>query len=52
MIDSVKKLKCGKIYEDVQLAKYTTYGLNGIAKMLVMPLNINQLIKLLKFLFG
>lgn len=47
MIEEIKKLKCGKIYTDVSLEKYTSYHLREKTKLLVIPSNLEQLIKLL-----
>lgn len=49
-IDEIKKLKLGKIIENVDLKKYTTYKIGGIAKLLVIPDNVDCLIKLLKYI--
>ena len=49
-IDEIKKLKLGKLIEDVDLKKYTTYKIGGIAKLLVIPDNVDCLIKLLKYI--
>lgn len=50
MIENIKKKKFGKVYEDVELAKYTSYKLKGKAKMLVIPNNIKCLSELIKYL--
>lgn len=50
MIESLKKLKCGKIIEDVNLEKYTSYKLKEKAKVLIMPSSTKELIKLLTFI--
>ena len=39
-----------KIYEDVDLSKYTTYKVGGKCLGIVYPRDINELIKLLKYL--
>ena len=49
-IDEIKKLKLGKLIENVDLKKYTTYKIGGIAKLLVIPDNIDCLIRLLKYI--
>ena len=40
----------GEVLERVDLKKYNTYGIGGIAKYLVSPRNVENLKKLLKFL--
>lgn len=49
-IDDIKKLKCGKIIENVSLKKYTTYKAGGTARILVIPKDEKQLIKLFKYI--
>ena len=49
-IDEIKKLKLDKLIENVDLKKYTTYKIGGIAKLLVIPDNVDCLIKLLKYI--
>lgn len=48
MIEELKKNKCGKKIYDIDLKKYTTYKLNGSAKVLVIPENLKELLTLLK----
>ena len=50
MVNEIKKLNIGQIKENIDLKKYTTYKVGGIGKILVVPENITQLIKLLKYL--
>ena len=50
MIEDVKKLKCGKINEEIDLKKYTSYKLDEKARMLVTVENVKELTKLLKYL--
>lgn len=50
MIEELKKLKYGKIIENVNLEKYTSYKLKDQAKALIIVDNINNLKELLKFL--
>lgn len=50
MIQELKKLKCGKVIDNVDLKKYTTYKLNEKAKVLVNVDNETDLLKLLKFI--
>lgn len=50
MIEEVKKLKCGEIIENADMSKYTTYKAGGLARLMVFPKNIKNLIKLLKYI--
>lgn len=50
MIEDVKQLNCGKILTDIPLEKYTTYRIKGKAKLLVIPRDEENLIKLLKLI--
>ncbi len=50
MLNEIEKLNVGQIKENIDLKKYTTYKVGGIGKILVLPENIEQLIKLLKYL--
>ena len=50
MTSELKKLKCGKVIENVSLEKYTSYKLNEKAKNIVIVNNINDLKKLLDYL--
>ncbi len=49
-ITNIKKIKCGKILEEVDLKKYTTFKLESKARYLVIPKSISELVNLLKFL--
>lgn len=49
MIEDLKKIKCGKIIEDVDLKKYTSYKLEEKAKILVIVDNEKDLLKLLNY---
>lgn len=49
-IDEIKKLDCGEIIENVDLKKYTTYKAGGTARLLIIPKNVEELIKLLKYI--
>lgn len=44
-----KELKIGKIYNDVPLKNLTSYKLSGIAKKVIIPSNIEELINLIKY---
>lgn len=46
----VANLKVGKILENIDISKYTTYKLKNRAKMMVIPDNIESLIKLINYL--
>lgn len=50
IINELKKLKIGKIINDVNLKKYTTYKLNEQAFGIAFPDSIESLIILLGFL--
>ncbi len=50
IIKDLKSLKCGQVIKDVLLSKYTTYRLDEKALCLVTPNNLNDLIKLIKYL--
>lgn len=49
-IKELKKIKCGKIITDINLKDYTSYKLNGKAKVIVFPKNKQELINLIKFI--
>lgn len=50
MIKELKKIKCGKIYEHVDLSKYTTYKINVYGKVLVVPETQVELMRLLQYI--
>ncbi len=50
MINEIKKLKVGKILENINLEKYTTYKLKEQAKCLIIVENVDNLKKLLSYL--
>lgn len=50
MIKELKKLKCGKVSENVALSNYTTYKLKGTASILVEPDNKQELMNLLQYI--
>lgn len=47
--NEIKKLKCGKILEDVDLRKYTSFKLKSVAHYMIFPKNMEELIELLKY---
>ncbi|MBP3461393.1 MAG: UDP-N-acetylmuramate dehydrogenase [Bacilli bacterium] len=49
-MDKLKKLKCGKVIENANLVKYTTYKINYKADYVVYPNDIEELIKMLSYL--
>lgn len=49
-IDAIRKLRCGKVLENVSIKEYNTYKIGGIGRVLVEPKNIDGLTKLLKYL--
>lgn len=48
IIKYIKKNNIGHISEDINLSKYTTYKVGGIAKVMVSPKTVEKLILLLK----
>lgn len=50
MIEEIKKFKYGKVIENVDLSLYTTYKLKERAKLLIIPNNLDKLVRLLKYL--
>ena len=49
-IEQLKKVKCGKVLENVELKKYTTFKLEARAKFMVFPKTINELLNLVTFI--
>ena len=49
-IEELKKIKCGKIIENADLKKYTTFKIEGSIETVVYPTNIEELVDLLKFI--
>ena len=49
-INEIKGLDVGTIKENIDLKKYTTYNINGTAKILVIPKDIESLIKLIDYI--
>lgn len=49
-IDDIKKLKVGKVIENIDLKKYTTYKAGGIGRVLVIPTDIESLQKLFNYI--
>ena len=50
MIQELSKLKCGEIKENVDMKKYTTYKAGGKALAMIYPKNLDELIKLLRYI--
>ena len=50
MIENIKNMNIGLVYENIDLKKYTTYKVGGIGKLLVIPDTIEKLIELLNYL--
>jgi len=50
MIEKLKKLKVGKVIANPEMKKYTTYKVGGEAIALVIPNDLESLIKLIKYL--
>lgn len=49
-IECIKKLKVGKVIENIDLKKYTTYKAGGTGRVLVIPKDIESLQKLLSYI--
>lgn len=49
-IKEIKKLKVGKVLENVDLRDYTTYKAGGKGRVLVIPEDIDKLCELLKYI--
>lgn len=50
VIADIKDLNCGTVLEEVDLKKYTSYQIGGIASCVVIPYNERELIKLVRYL--
>lgn len=50
IINDLKKIKCGKIKENVDLSLYTTYKIKAIGKYMVFPSDIDELLSLMKYI--
>lgn len=50
IVEELNNMDVGEVLSNVNLRDYTTYKIDGLATCLVYPSNVNQLIKLLKFL--
>lgn len=50
ILSGLKKTKVGKIYENVDLSNYTTYKLKAKGKYLVIPSDIEDLLRLMKYI--
>src|SRR5574344_1649042 len=50
IISDLKKLRCGKIIENIDLKKYTTYKVGGRALVIAYPDSIDNLKKLIKYI--
>ena len=49
-VKELKQLKVGKIIENIDLKKYTTYKVGGTGRVLVIPKDIKSLIKLMDYI--
>lgn len=49
-LSNLKKIKCGKIKENVDLSMYTTYKIKATGKYMVYPNDIDDLLNLMKFI--
>lgn len=52
MIEKIKNMNIGLVYENIDLKKYTTYKVGGTGKLLVIPDTTEKLIELLNYLKG
>lgn len=50
MIENIKNMNIGLVYENIDLKKYTTYKVGGTGKLLVIPDTIEKLVELLNYL--
>ncbi len=50
MIENIKNMNIGLVYENIDLKKYTTYKVGGTGKLLVIPDTIEKLRELLNYL--
>ena len=50
MIHDLKKIKCGKVLKNIDLSLYTTYKLKGIGKYLIIPDDVDDLVRLLTYI--
>ncbi|MDD4809148.1 MAG: UDP-N-acetylmuramate dehydrogenase [Bacilli bacterium] len=50
IVNNIKKLKCGKVLENIDIKDYVTYKAGGKALCLVTPDNLDKLIILLKYI--
>ena len=50
IVEKLRGLNIGKVEENVDLSRYTTYRVGGMAKCLVYPRNVTSLVKLVRFL--
>lgn len=50
MIEKIKNMNIGLVYENIDLKKYTTYKVGGTGRLLVIPDTTEKLIELLNYL--
>ena len=50
LVEELKKLNIGKMLTNVPLKNYTTYKVGGNAKVIIYPKNVDNLVKLIKYL--
>lgn len=48
LLKEIKKEEYGKVLTDVSLKEYTTYKVGGIAKIMVFPKSVDDLVRLIK----
>ena len=49
-INEIKKLKVGKVIENINLKNYTTYKAGGTGRVLVIPDNVSKLVILMNYI--
>ncbi len=49
-INEIKKLKVGKVIENINLKNYTTYKAGGTGRVLVIPDNVSKLVVLMNYI--
>ena len=50
ILSGLKKTKVGRIYENIDLSSHTTYKIKGKGKYLVVPNDIDDLLRLMKYI--
>lgn len=50
IVNNLKKCKCGKVLQNVDLSLYTTYKIKATGKYLVIPNDIEDLMRLMQYI--